>query len=48
VVQWLRLHATTEEGASSTPGLETKIQDAALCGQKRKTENKTLHEAKGS
>ena len=41
-VQWLGLHAFTAEGPSSVPGWGTKIIQAALCSQTRKTNNLDL------
>ena len=38
VVQWLRLHAPTAEGAGSIPGQGTKIPHAA--GQKQQQQQK--------
>ena len=38
-VQWLRLCASTAEGAGSIPGLETKIPHARQHDQKKKKEN---------
>ena len=34
-VQWLRLHASPAGGTGSIPGQETKIRQAAWCGQKQ-------------
>ena len=36
MLQWLRFHASNEEGAGSIPGQGTKIPHASWCGQKEK------------